>query len=194
MELAAQFFVVIRYVLLWLAFHKVTLFLSTYFRGEQSSDIKPHLAPPSQNVFQASFQPPSGSDGHDVSDGRSRRQCEADAGCRINDRQRQVTEAFRHAWKGYREHAWGKDTLKPISQGHEDWLELGVTLIDSLDTMYMMGLREEFQEAREWVSASLDLHQDKLVNVFETTIRVVGGLLGAYHLSKDTLFKDKAVR
>ena len=31
------------------------------------------------------------------------------------------------------------------------------------------------------------------VNLFETTIRVLGGLLSAYHLSNDEVFLDKAV-
>lgn len=35
-----------------------------------------------------------------------------------------------------------------------------------------------------------DIHKD--INVFETTIRIVGGLLGAYELSGDDMFLSKA--
>ena len=109
-----------------------------------------------------------------------------------NDRQRAVVSAFSHAWQSYRKYAWGKDHLKPISKTHQTWFDLGLTLIDSLDTMLVMGLKEEFNEARDWVETSLHLTTSKDVNLFETTIRVLGGLLSAYHLSGDKLFLDKA--
>jgi hypothetical protein len=59
-----------------------------------------------------------------------------------NDRQKAVVDAFLHAWKGYRKYAWGQDHLKPISGGGQDWFGLGLTLIDSLDTMYVMNLQK----------------------------------------------------
>ena len=59
-----------------------------------------------------------------------------------NDRQNAVVSAFKHSWKAYKEHAWGKDQLKPISKTSHTWFDLGLTLIDSLDTMYIMGLTE----------------------------------------------------
>jgi len=110
-----------------------------------------------------------------------------------NERQRAVVAAFRHAWQGYRTFAWGHDHLKPISKTYQDWFNLGLTLIDSLDTMVMMNLKEEFTEARDWVKQSLDFNIDKDVNLFETTIRVFGGLLSTYHLTADRIFLDKAI-
>ena len=65
--------------------------------------------------------------------------------------------------------------------------------MDSLDTIWLMGLEEEWREARKWVEEGMEPAQDRYVNLFETTIRVVGGLLGAYHLSKDELFLQRAV-
>lgn len=59
-----------------------------------------------------------------------------------NDRQNAVVSAFKHSWKAYKEHAWGKDQLKPISKTSHTWFDLGLTLIDSLDTMYIMGLTQ----------------------------------------------------
>lgn len=109
------------------------------------------------------------------------------------DRQKAVISAFRHAWKGYRKYAWGKDELKPVSRGSNDWFNLGLTLVDSLDTMWLMGLKEEFSEAKQWVRNEMNVAQDNDVNLFETTIRVLGGLLSVYHLTGDTLFLDKAV-
>ena len=70
---------------------------------------------------------------------------------------------------------------------------LGLTLIDSLDTMIVMNLKEEFAEAKGWVEENLNFNINKDVNLFETTIRVLGGLLSTYHLSKDRVFLDKAI-
>lgn len=53
-----------------------------------------------------------------------------------------VRDAFRHAWKGYKDHAWGHDELKPISKSFGEWFSLGLTLIDSLDTMWILGLEK----------------------------------------------------
>lgn len=58
------------------------------------------------------------------------------------DRLEAVRDAFRHAWKGYKDHAWGHDELKPVSKSFGEWFGLGLTLIDSLDTMWIMGLQE----------------------------------------------------
>ena len=60
----------------------------------------------------------------------------------LNHDQQTVVAMFRHAWKGYKAHAWGHDHLRPISKRFDDWFGIGLTLIDSLDTMYIMGLKE----------------------------------------------------
>ena len=109
------------------------------------------------------------------------------------ERQKAVVKAFKHAWKAYKAYAWGKDELKPISKDSNEWFGLGLTLVDALDTMWLMGLSEEFGEAREWVAEEMVVAQDKDVNLFETTIRVMGGLLSTYHLTQDELFLERAV-
>ncbi|KAM1016517.1 hypothetical protein FF1_046050 [Malus domestica] len=108
-------------------------------------------------------------------------------------RREKVKEAMIHAWSSYEKYAWGQDELQPQSKnGVNSFGGLGATLVDSLDTLYIMGLHEQFQKAREWVATSLDFDKDYEASVFETTIRVVGGLLSAYDLSEDKLFLDKA--
>ena len=50
--------------------------------------------------------------------------------------------AFKHAWAGYKKYAWGHDELLPISKAFNDWFGVGLTLIDALDTMFIMGLKD----------------------------------------------------
>ncbi|CAN1298800.1 Mannosyl-oligosaccharide 1,2-alpha-mannosidase MNS1 [Linum perenne] len=108
-------------------------------------------------------------------------------------RREKVKEAMIHAWSSYEKYAWGHDELQPQTKnGVDSFGGLGATLIDALDTLYIMGLDEQFQRAREWVANSLDFNKDYDASVFETTIRVVGGLLSAYDLSGDKLFIEKA--
>ncbi|XP_060534840.1 endoplasmic reticulum mannosyl-oligosaccharide 1,2-alpha-mannosidase [Cylas formicarius] len=107
-------------------------------------------------------------------------------------KQKAVIKAFRHAWKGYRQFAWGHDHLKPISEGYNDWFGLGLSIVDSLDTMYIMGLKEEYAEARDWVDKHLTFDVNRDVNLFEVTIRILGGLLSVYHFTKDDLYLKKA--
>ncbi|KAL6843748.1 hypothetical protein ACP4OV_026319 [Aristida adscensionis] len=110
-----------------------------------------------------------------------------------HERREKIKEAMIHAWNSYVTYAWGMDELQPQSKnGINSFGGLGATLVDSLDTLYIMGLKDEFQKARDWVAESLDFDKDYDASVFETTIRVVGGLLSAYDLSGDKIFLDKA--
>merc|ERR1719361_2387676 len=71
---------------------------------------------------------------------------------------------------------------------------MGATVVDALDTLYIMGMTEEFDKGREWISNNLDMGQmSGDVSVFETNIRYVGGLLALYSFTGDELFKSKAV-
>ncbi|KJH50497.1 glycosyl hydrolase family 47 [Dictyocaulus viviparus] len=109
-----------------------------------------------------------------------------------NDRQRAVVAAFKHAWEGYRKYAWGHDQLKPISGGYLDWFDTGLTIVDALDTAIIMGLKEEAEQGKAWIRDFLSFEKDRYVNVFETTIRTLGGLLSAFHLTGDRMFVEKA--
>uniref|UniRef100_A0A158P9Q1 alpha-1,2-Mannosidase n=1 Tax=Angiostrongylus cantonensis TaxID=6313 RepID=A0A158P9Q1_ANGCA len=111
-----------------------------------------------------------------------------------NDKQRAVVAAFKHAWKGYRKYAWGHDQLRPISGSYSDWFDTGLTIVDALDTAIIMNLKEEAAQGIDWIRNSLSFDKDRYVNLFETTIRTLGGLLSAFHLTGDKvlMFVDKA--
>jgi len=108
-------------------------------------------------------------------------------------RQLEVINAMRHAWKGYKQYAWGHDELRPIRKSYAEWFMLGLTIVDSLDTLWLMNMKEEYKEARDWVEHELTFDKHVTVNLFETTIRVLGGLLSIFHLSADPMYLKKAV-
>ncbi len=99
----------------------------------------------------------------------------------------QVREATRHAWQGYMQYARGHDDLKPISAQPRDWYPAPLLMspVDALDTLLLLGLDKEANEARELIVGQLSFDQDIEVQNFEVTIRLLGGLLSAYQITND---------
>lgn len=107
-----------------------------------------------------------------------------------------VRDTFKRSWDSYKEFAWAQDELRPVTaEGEESFGGWGATLVDSLDTLWIMGLREDFDEAVEAV-ASIDFGKTNLttVSVFETTIRYLGGLLSAYDMSGKPILLETAIQ
>jgi len=77
-------------------------------------------------------------------------------------------------------------------KGKDTFGGYGLTIIDSLDILWIMGMDEEFQRARNWVANDLDLLHKPVYSVFEATIRILGGLLSAHELSGDPIFVSRA--
>eukprot|EP01062_Namystynia_karyoxenos_P061527 TRINITY_DN5387_c0_g2_i1.p1 TRINITY_DN5387_c0_g2~~TRINITY_DN5387_c0_g2_i1.p1 ORF type:complete len:936 (+),score=370.41 TRINITY_DN5387_c0_g2_i1:100-2808(+) len=98
-----------------------------------------------------------------------------------------VIEAMRSAWRAYDKYAWGLDELKPNAKTGHQWVGgkgTGISIVDSLGTLWLMGLREEFEKARQWTeNGGLNYNAAGGVSHFEATIRYVGGLLSAYEMS-----------
>merc|ERR1740124_905693 len=90
-----------------------------------------------------------------------------------------IKEAMAHTWKGYETFAFGHDELKPVTGGYDDnWMGMAATMIDGMDTLWIMDMKDEFNRARDYAVNTLDWDAiAKDVSVFETTIRAVGGLL-----------------
>ncbi|CAM9245529.1 unnamed protein product, partial [Hapterophycus canaliculatus] len=85
------------------------------------------------------------------------------------------------------------EQVKPLGKrGDNNWGGMGVTLVDSLDTLWLMGLTQEFYDGRDWVRDHMTFENAGMVSVFETTIRVLGGLLSAFELSRDKAFLERA--
>lgn len=116
----------------------------------------------------------------------------------LQARRRAVRDAVKHAWDAYVASAWGYDELQPVSRQGKDTFApgLGTTIVDSLSTLFLLGeadgLDGRYQKARDWVAYSLDFSKVGRVIVFETVIRILGGLLSMFHLSGDRMYLHKA--
>lgn len=106
-----------------------------------------------------------------------------------------VRKQFEWAWKNYREYAWGHDMITPVSGGYEEFFfdrPVGLTLVEALDTLYLLGMDSELEKAVEWVEEELTFDVDADMQVFEANIRMVGGLLSGYKVTDNETLLDLA--
>uniref|UniRef100_A0A8D3DWE1 alpha-1,2-Mannosidase n=1 Tax=Scophthalmus maximus TaxID=52904 RepID=A0A8D3DWE1_SCOMX len=156
-------------------------------KGETSTKLKSLSRPPRATSAARGclLKPPLGSDSGKPGDPAT------------TERREKVKEMMKFAWDNYKLYAWGKNELRPLTRnGHVGNMFgglRGASIIDSLDTLYIMGLMDEYNDAKEWVKSSLDLNSNGEASLFEVNIRYVGGLLSAYYLTGEELFKNKAL-
>lgn len=110
------------------------------------------------------------------------------------DMSERIVLSFQHAWQAYMKYARGYDDLRPVSTKGHNWYKntFVMTAIDGFDTMVLMGLTKESEEAKKLILDSLDFNRDITVQNFEITIRILGGLISAYQLEGDSVFLEKA--
>ena len=102
--------------------------------------------------------------------------------------------------KSYTKFAWGDDELKPVTNVGRNWTQVSYlfTPVDSLDTLWIMGLEKEYGIFKELVldqlPINMNLPNSKSHNHFELVIRVLGGLLSAYTLDSDPRLLDLAIK
>ena len=68
---------------------------------------------------------------------------------------------MKFSWDNYVEFAWGADELRPISKSKRNWLGggLSATIVDAIDTLYIMGLTSEYEQAREFIVDKLNFNK-----------------------------------
>ncbi|KAI8631455.1 glycoside hydrolase family 47 protein [Xylariaceae sp. FL1651] len=100
-------------------------------------------------------------------------------------RQEQVKAEMKRGWAGYWTYARGHDELSPVTKKFRDpFCGWAATLVDSLDTLWIMGMEDEFEEALlEVEKIDFTVSKRPEIPVFETTIRYLGGLIAAYDVS-----------
>jgi hypothetical protein len=107
-----------------------------------------------------------------------------------------VKESFVHSWTGYKQNAWLHDEVTPLTgEKHNPFGGWAATLVDALDTLWIMGLKDEFAAAvKACEKIDFTITETTAINVFETTIRYLGGFLAAFELSggKYPTLLDKA--
>ena len=116
-------------------------------------------------------------------------------------RRNTVKEMMSHAWSNYVTYAFGANELRPLTlQGHSPGIfgantKLGASIVDAADTLFIMGMKDEFEKARSWIRDELSLEDDinADISVFEFNIRFIGGLLSAHALTNDSMFLQKAL-
>lgn len=116
----------------------------------------------------------------------------------IREKRNKIKEMMKHAWDNYVQYAWGQNELRPLSKrGHSAGIfgktALGASIVDGLNTLYIMELTDDYQKGRDWIAANLNLDLGNAeISVFETNIRFIGGLLSCYAMTGDVMYKEKA--
>jgi len=103
----------------------------------------------------------------------------------VDMRREKVREMVLHAYEGYSKYAWGANEHRPISKtGHSANVfgshTLGITIIDSLDTIYLADLKDSYQKSREWIETQFNPNVPSEISAFEINIRLVGGFLSVH--------------
>ena len=86
---------------------------------------------------------------HDAQDERRASGGRAKHGKVDKAKQAAVLDAFMHSWTGYKQNAWGQDELCPVSMTGKNTSHfggMGATLIDSMSSLWMLGLTEDFDQ------------------------------------------------
>ncbi|KAI1720617.1 glycosyl hydrolase family 47 domain-containing protein [Ditylenchus destructor] len=113
-------------------------------------------------------------------------------------RREKVVEMIRHSWDNYRNISWGYNELKPLSKKSHSHPIFGgekmmATIADGTDTLWIAGLKDSYNEARDYIRDHFDIRNAKgTVSVFEVTIRHLAGFLSLYALTKENLYIEKA--
>jgi mannosyl-oligosaccharide alpha-1,2-mannosidase len=109
---------------------------------------------------------------------------------------RQVRDEFLHAWNGYKYIAWGYDEVRPISGRPANFFlknhSFGLSIIEAMDTLYVMGLDAELESCVAWLRSHLDFDVDGEVQMFEAMIRMVAGLITGYYATGEKFLLDGA--
>jgi mannosidase alpha-like ER degradation enhancer 2 len=105
-----------------------------------------------------------------------------------------VRQELLHCWHAYVRYAWGHDEVRPLSRGVRDWYKQPVlmTPVDALDALLIMGCKPQADSARALIVERLSFDRDEPVQVFEVTIRLLGGLLSGYQMTGDRRLLDLA--
>ncbi|HTX60615.1 MAG TPA: glycoside hydrolase family 47 protein [Verrucomicrobiae bacterium] len=108
----------------------------------------------------------------------------------------EVREEFLHVWRGYTSIAWGYDEFAPLSAKPKDFFipghSFGLSIVEAMDTLYVMGLDDELARCVAWLRSHLDFDVDGEMQMFEAVIRVVAGLTTGYYATGERFLLERA--
>eukprot|EP01084_Bolivina_argentea_P162106 282137_1 len=99
-----------------------------------------------------------------------------------------VKNTFIQAWNDYKHTCFGQDELFPYGFKCRNWIGLGLTIIDSIDSMYILNLNDDFFIAQFFINNTLNFNKDVMVSVFETVIRCVGTMVTMYDITNNKIY------
>ncbi|VDN01700.1 unnamed protein product [Thelazia callipaeda] len=116
----------------------------------------------------------------------------------------QVKEMFMHGYNSYMKFAYPHDELMPLScKGRERGVtpprgdvddalgNFSLTLVDSLDSLVILDELDEFEKSVELIVKNVQFDSNLVVSVFETNIRMVGGLISGHVMAKLVQSRDE---
>lgn len=108
----------------------------------------------------------------------------------------EVRAEFLHAWNGYKQFAWGSDEVRPVSGTPSNFFvdthSFGLSIIEAMDTLYVMGLDADLEACVQWLRKNLHFDVDVEIQMFEANIRMVAGLLSGYYATKEPFLLERA--
>jgi hypothetical protein len=100
---------------------------------------------------------------------------------------------LRQGFNAYWSYCRQSDYLRPLSGECLNSSGLSLTLIESLEALFLGHLTDEYMSAREYVVNSFRCNAGDWINVNEMAGKVIGGLLGIFGITNDVGFLTKAV-
>ena len=87
----------------------------------------------------------------------------------IIEKRNKIKEMMLHAWNGYKEKSWGASEVnpqsgEPINSALFGKSNTGLTIIDAIGTLYIMGMTDEYKAARDWIESDLHFDAETIVS------------------------------
>ena len=84
------------------------------------------------------------------------------------------------------------DEIRPKKYNCVNYSGFSSSIVESLEALYTLGLKDDYEKAKEFTLKRLDCDNLEWVNTHEFWARGIGSLIGAYHVTNDKVFLERA--